>query len=84
MDNIQYSLSPLNAKGQRFIVASKTEFDEDGMGQTMSGLLPVQPEKAQQLLEDFATGKRTVEFGRQIRGNNYEVTASKVEETVEE
>ena len=77
-----FSLTPINAKGDQFIQVTEKSFDEIGLGTRNTGFIPVQPEKARAVLAKLKAGELTAEFGDKNRQTSlYEVTVS-VSETV--
>lgn len=67
MNLVKIHSKGFSPKTGSFISCVETNYDGDGIGTRKVGNVPVQTEKADQLLEDLNSGARTFEFGAQNR-----------------
>lgn len=71
-----YSLAPINRNGEQFVNVTESSYNDLGFGTQKRGLILVNPEKAQEIVEKLASGEYTTEWGAEIRGGgsiNYQV-----------
>jgi hypothetical protein len=83
MGNTKVTFIPAKKDGENFLRVSQTDYDEIGLGVTKTGFMPVQPEKAEQIIDMVDNGQLGFTFGDKLPTGLYEISVVKADELVE-
>lgn len=84
MSKLTVSFIPAKTEdSEAFLRVSQTDYNKLGLGKTKTGFVPVQPDKAEAIIDMFNNGELGVKFADQLPSGLYELEIVEAEETAD-